>query len=263
MRGNITRRGKSSWRIKFDVERDASGKRRFHTVTMHGGRKKAEEELARLLNDAHRGTLVDQHRDSVGTYLRSWLDGQHDLAPSTVERYRDVLERQTIPYIGDIELQKLKPVHIRDWLVKLRQSGRRQLSAQSVTCAYRVLRAALNDAVRLEVLGRNVADAVPPPKTHESEVEILDADQIATALSVLKGNRIYPIVALAIATGMRRGELLALRWQDVDLERGVISVERSLDEAFRIRNRNLNTVGGPYRYRCLLWNCYVSTVRHS
>jgi integrase len=103
---------------------------------------------------------------------------------------------------------------------------------------------------------------VPPPKTHESEVEILDADQIATALSVLKGNRIYPIVALAIATGMRRGELLALRWQDVDLERGVISVERSLDEAFRIRNRNLNTVGGPYRYRCLLWNCY-STVRHS
>jgi integrase len=104
-----------------------------------------------------------------------------------------------------------------------------------VTCAYRVLRAALNDAVRLEVLGRNVADAVPPPKTHESEVEILDADQIATALSVLKGNRIYPIVALAIATGMRRGELLALRWQDVDLEHGVISVERSLDEAFRIR----------------------------
>jgi integrase len=130
MRGNITRRGKVSWRLKFDIEPDATGKRRFHTVTIRGTRKKAEEELARLLNDAHRGTLVDQNRDSVATYLRSWLNGQHDLAPSSIERYRDIIERQTIPFLGDIELQKLKPVHVRDWLVKLRKAGRRQLSAQ-------------------------------------------------------------------------------------------------------------------------------------
>ena len=205
MRGNITRRGKASWRIKFDLEPDATGERRLFTATIRGTRKDAEIELARLLNQAHQGTLIDQSRDSLASYLRSWLNGQDDLAPTSIERYRDIIERQTIPFIGNIELQKLKPVHVRDWMVNLRKAGRRPLSSQSVACAYRVLRAALHTAVQLELVARNVADAVPPPRIEGREVEILDAKQIATVLTALKGNRIYPVVALAIATGMRRG----------------------------------------------------------
>lgn len=201
MRGNITRRGKESWRLKFDAQPDATGKRRFYTVTVRGTRKDAERELARLLDQAHGGRLVDQSRDTVATYLRAWLEGQHDLAPTTMERYRDIIERQTIPFIGGIELQKLKPVHVRDWLAKLRNAGcrgDRQLSAQSVACAYRVLRAALRAGVQLEVISRNVAEAVPPPKLDDNEVEILDAKQIATVLTALKADRIYPIVALPL-----------------------------------------------------------------
>ena len=128
---------------------------------------------------------------------------------------------------------KLKPVHVRDWLVKLRNAGcrgDRQLSAQSVACAYRVLRAALRTAVQLEAVARNVAEAVPPPKIEESEVEILDAEQIGFVLAALKNTRLHPIVALALATGMRRGELLALQWQDIDLKRGQLNCERSLEE---------------------------------
>jgi len=94
----------------------------------------------------------------------------------------------------------------------------------------RVLRAALQEALKLELLARNVCDPVSPPKREGSEVEILDADQIATVFTAIKGDRLYPIAALAIATGMRRGELLALQWRDVDLERGTLSVERSLEQ---------------------------------
>jgi integrase len=232
MRGNITRRGKASWRLKFDTGK-VNGKRQVRVVTVRGKRQDAERELTRLLNEADKGTLVDPSKITVGEYLRSWLDGRHALAGITVERYRDIIERQTIPVIGKIELQKLKPVHVRDWLSGMLKSGGsygRALSARTVTHAHRVLRAALQSAVGLELLARNVADVAKPPKIEEGEVEILNADQIAAVLDALKGNSIYPIVALAIATGMRRGELLALRWKNVNLDASEVKVERSLEQ---------------------------------
>jgi hypothetical protein len=133
MRGTISRRGKHSWRLKFDLDREPSGERRIRYATVKGSRADAQKELTRLLSEKDRGTLVDQSRDSVATYLRSWLSGQHDLAPTSIERYRDIIERQTIPFIGDVELQKLKPVHVRDWMVKLRKAGRnnRQLTRKA------------------------------------------------------------------------------------------------------------------------------------
>ena len=80
------------------------------------------------------------------------------------------------------------------------------------------------------MIARNVADAVTPPKIEAAEVEILDADQIAAALDALSGSRLYPIAVLALASGARRGELLALRWQNVDLERAIIKIEHSLEQ---------------------------------
>ena len=168
---------------------------------MKGTKKDAEAELARLLNDAHKGTLIDPSKVTVADYLRSWLDGQTDLSPVSVERYKDIVERQTIPIIGEIELQKLKPIHIRDWLSgMLKRGGCRgdgTLSARSVNHALRVIRTALAAAVKLELLSRNVAAIVDAPK-------------------------------VALASGCRRGELLALRWSDID--RAVLKVERSLEQ---------------------------------
>jgi hypothetical protein len=133
--------------------------------------------LARHLNDAHRGTLVDQDKQTVADYLRGWLDSQRQsLAPCSAERYTDIIERQTIPIIGGIELQKLKPIHVRDWLSGMLNSGARgtgKLSARSVEHAYRVIRSALAAAVKLELVSRNVADAATPPKVETEEVEIL------------------------------------------------------------------------------------------
>jgi integrase len=234
MRGNITRRGKSSWRLKFDIDKDpVTGERRSRTVTVRGKRQDAEAELARLLNEVHKGTLVDASKVTIEAYLWGWLDGKHGLSPVSVERYRDIIARDIVPRLGTIELQKLKPAHVHDWLSGMVKSGSRKggpLSARTVRHSYRVLRAALQDAVKLDLLARNVVDAVSPPRLEAGEVEILAANQIAAVLATLVGHRLHPIVSLAVATGMRRGELLALRWSEVDLSTASLRVERSLEE---------------------------------
>lgn len=138
MRGNITRRGKSSWRLKFDIGTDpATGKRQSRFVTVRGKRQDAQRELARLLNSAHDGTLVEPSKVTIAEYLRVWLDGPHGLSPKTVERYQQLAQRQIIPHVGGFQLQKIKPAHIQDWHVTLLKAG--SISARTVGHAHRVL----------------------------------------------------------------------------------------------------------------------------
>ena len=234
MRGNITRRGKSSWRLKFDDGTDpVSGERRTRYVTVRGKRQDAERELARLLNDAHNGTLIEPSKITVAECIRSWLNGAHGLSLKTVERYRQLAEQQIIPHLGRVQLQKLRPPQVQEWHgTIIREGGKngRPLSARTVGHAHRVLHRALQRAVENETLPRNVASLIRPPKVEAQEVEILGADEIGMVLAKLEGHALHPIATLALATGMRRGELLALRWGDVDLSGATMRVERALEE---------------------------------
>jgi integrase len=233
-RGNITRRGKNSWRIKFDVGADASGKRITRYITVKGKRQDAQRELTRLLGALDAGTLPEPSKTTIAEHLREWLEGPtHGLAPKTVERYRQLAAQQIVPHLGGIMLQKLRPATVEKWHETLLTSGGKDgkaLSARTVGHAHRVLHNALQRAVNNETLARNVASAIRPPKVEEEEVEILDAEQVALVLCKLEGHPLYTISALALATGMRRGELLALRLCDVDIDAGSVRVERSLEE---------------------------------
>jgi integrase len=224
MRGNITRRGKSSFLIRFDAER-INGKRRQRCVTVRGSYKDAQRELARLLAAADVGTLPS--RDTVGGYIRSWLDSTLKQSPKTLERYRELAERQIIPHLGEVKMQKLTPEHLETWHATLIRSG---LSARTVGHAHRVLSTALARAVENGTLARNVATIRKPPTVEEQEIEILSPDTIKAILGGLAAHPLYPIASLALATGMRRGELLALQWSDIDFERGIVRVERSVEE---------------------------------
>jgi integrase len=232
MRGCITKRGRHSWRIKIDAEPDATGKRRFHTVTVRGTRKDAETELAKLITDASKGTLVAPTKLTVGEHLHKWLDGKSGLTPLSRQGYTVIIDRQIAPVLGAFELQKLKPADVKMWLTAMR-TGRRggQLAPRTIIHAYRVLRAAIQEALRHDLVSRNVVDCVEPPRPEKREVAILKADEIPAVLEALKGNRrIYPIVALALATGARRSELLALKWANVDLKGGTLRIERSIEQ---------------------------------
>jgi Phage integrase, N-terminal SAM-like domain len=114
VKGNITRRGERSWRLKYDLGRDATGKRLTRLVTVHGTKKQAEAELTRQLAALDAGTLVEPSKSTVESYLRSWIDTAETLAvsPKTAERYRQLIEQQIIPRLGAHPLQRLRASHV-------------------------------------------------------------------------------------------------------------------------------------------------------
>ena len=233
MKGNLSQRGKS-WRLKYDAEPDGSGRRQTRYATFRVATRKEAEALAvKHLAAVADGLDVDPSRRTVAAHLSKWLDGPHGLAGKTLERYRDLVEHQVIPHLGAMPLQKLRPAHIADWHAKLLKSGGqggRPLSARTVGHAHRVLHRGLEIAVALELIARNVVSAIAPPKVEDVEVEALKANEIAPVLAALVGHWLEPLAIVALSTGQRRGELLALTWGSVDLVRGAMTISRSLEQ---------------------------------
>jgi integrase len=233
MKGHIRRRGARSWELKFDVGVDAKGNRKTSYYSFKGTKRDAQVELAKLVAAAAAGTLPDPSKATVGEYLLGWIGGSHGLSGKTSERYRQLINSQIIPHLGAIVLQKLKPAHIADLHKKLIAGGGekgRPLSARTVGHAHRVLHRALAYAAAIELVSRNVASVVKPPKVEEAEVESLKAEEIETVLAALKDHSLESIAVLALSSGARRGEILALTWAHVDLDTGTIKIERSLEQ---------------------------------
>jgi integrase len=227
MSGTIWKRGKNSWHIRFDTA-PIDGKRVRRRVTIRGSYADAKKELTRLVAARDSGILPTPTAATVGAYLQSWLDTATGRTARTVERYRELSRQQICPALADVPLQKLSPEMIRHWHATLIDKG---LSARTTRHAHALLRQVLATAVKDGKLARNVADVHRPPRVEDKEIEILTAEQIAEVLTKLDGHSLYPVVSLAIATGMRRSELLALAWGAVDLDGAFIRVERSVEEA--------------------------------
>ena len=228
--GSIIRRGKRSWRVKFDLPRDPeTQERRIAYATVKGTRADAEKELRRRLTAIDKGVHVDPSALTVGVYLDSWLD---DVAPASVgvkslERYRSLCRLQIAPYLGDIQLQRLRPGDVAGWLQALNRTG---LAPRTIRHAHSLLRTALAHATTIEVLERNVVAAIRAPRVPRAEIEILDAGHVAEVFEKLSGHSIFPIAAMALGTGARRGELAALRWNDLDLDAATVRIERALEQ---------------------------------
>ncbi len=234
MIGNITRRGANSWRLKFDVGRDANGKRITRFVTVKGTKKQAQAELARLVAAHDAGTLVEPSKLTVAEYMRAWIETvSADISPKTAERYRQLIERQIVPHLGTMSLQKLKPIHVETWHATLLKAGGHdggRLSAQTVLHAHRTLSKGLQDAVRTEVIVRNVASVAKKPKVTHDEMPILTADEVAQTLAAMRDTSIYPQIVVLLATGARRGEVAGMQWQDIDFENARLRIERSVEK---------------------------------
>jgi integrase len=242
MAGNITRRGKRSWRIKVELPRDpATGARQAHYETVKGTRDDARKALVQKIDELNKGQHVAASAVTVGEYVKSWLWASVVVSPKhggvlggkTVERYRQLAEGQIIPHIGQIALQKLDTADIQDWHAKLLASGGkggRPLGARTVGHAHRVLQAALTRAVAGKKTFRNIATVVKPPRAEDREVQILTSRQISTVIGGLTDHPVYPIAITALGTGLRRGELLALPWSAVNLDAATLRVERSIEE---------------------------------
>lgn len=236
MRGHVRRRGKQSWELKFDGEPDSlTGKRRIRYHSFKGTRREAEIELARLVAENAAGDGVDPSKETVAEFLQRWDRNWASLniGGKALERYREIIRLYIVPHLGPLRMQKLRPVHLNALYAKLLRSGGKngaELSAASVRYVHRVMHRAFGHAAKWNIISKNpvsLADQPPPPDT---EIKILTRDQMDALLRRIEGRTLRPIVSFLLGTGARRGEALALRWQDVDLEKGKVAIERSLEQ---------------------------------
>ena len=236
MRGSIQKRGKNSWRLVFDLERDHAGRRKQKAVTFRGSKRDAEAELSRTLAEIKNGGFVDAGNITVAEYFERWLAHvATKTSAKTHERYEEVFRLGISPNLGSTKLSGLRPIHIQTFYAEALKSGRAHqaggLSARTVLHYHRILSQGLKQAVKWQLLSRNPADAVEPPRPEQQEMIVLDGDQIAELIDAATGTTLYMPTLLAITTGMRRGEILALRWSDFDLERGMLSVTQTLEKS--------------------------------
>ncbi len=231
----IRRRGPNSWQIRIDLGRDpATGKRLMDYRSFRGNKREAEAEERRLLSQRDNGTYVSIDRMTFAEFLDRWLmDVQTQVRPTTYDRYRDICRVHVSPSLGTVTLAKLKPLHLQNlYAAKLgdsgRADGRGSLSTTSVLHIHRVLHEALNAAVRWQLIGTNPAKAARPPRKRQVEMNVLTETDTRRMLDAASDTPLYYPILIAVTTGLRRGELLALRWRDVDLEDGSLAVCQTL-----------------------------------
>jgi len=237
--GHIRDRSRGSFEIRYSLGTDpATGKRRVVTATVKGNRKAAEKELRRLLRTVDTGEHVDPTRMTVRAWLTQWHDTvRSEVSLKTHERYGEIVNNFLIPALGNLPLVKLAPINIQHayngWAAGGRLDGKQGgLSARTRRHIHRVLKSALSRAVEQQLLARNPAEAFKKrlPKVARRNMKTLTTGESARLLHAIKHTRIYWPVLVALSTGMRRGEVLALRWRNVDLEVGVVRVAESLEQ---------------------------------
>ena len=228
MRGYIKKRAKGSYTIVLSLGKDESGKKRQHWETVKGNKVNAEKRLVELQQQLFQGTYVKPSPSTTGEFLEHWLSiYKPNLSPRSYERYRDIIRRHIIPCIGKVPLTQLKPEHLQKHYASIQDNG---LSACTVRYHHAVIHVALKSALKWGIITHNPSDAVELPKTRTIEMKTWGEQDINTFLDSAKESTYYPLFYTALFTGMRRSELLGLKWGDIDFVMSQIYVSKGLHQ---------------------------------
>jgi len=224
--GSISRRKNGTWRAEYTVY-TAEGRKR---KTLYGKtRREVAEKLAKAIADRNGGIVYDAGKLTVGEYLDRWLsDSVRDtVRQRTYERYESIVRVHIKPTLGRIKLKTLAPAHVRGLYREKLGAG---LSPRTVQYIHVTLHKALKQAVRDELIPRNASDSIKAPRPTKKEIRPLSPDQARAFLDAARGDRFETLYVLAVHCGLREGELLGLKWEDVDLDAGTLAVRRTLSE---------------------------------
>src|SRR5215212_9405117 len=224
--GSISRRKNGTWRAEYVVYTAEGRKRR----TIYGKtRKEVAGKLAKALADRNSGLTFDAGKLTVGEYLDRWLADsvRGTVRQRTYERYEQIARVHIKPALGRIKLKALTPTQVRGLYQEKLDDG---LAPRTVQYIHTTLRKALKEAVQDGLIPRNAADAVKAPRSAKKEINPLAPEQARIFFDVARGDRFEALYVLAIHCGLREGELLGLKWDDLDLEAGTLSVRRTLSE---------------------------------
>jgi integrase len=190
--------------------------------------KEANVALRNMLHEKEQGTLPIGPNQTLKVYLQEWVEQAYKLSAirtGTYYMYSSIIRKHIVPMLGYIQLQKLTPQQIQTFYAKKLDEG---LSAKTVSQFHTVLHNALSQAVKWNLVARNVCDFVTSPSLKRHEMKPLTPEQAQRLLEVARGHRLEALLTLAVTTGMRRGELLALHWDDIDLNEGSVYVRRTI-----------------------------------
>jgi integrase len=243
MKGSIRERSPSHWAIILDIPDPKTGKRRRKWHSFEGTKRQAQIECARLISAVQGGTYLEPSKTTLAQFLDRWLEHMRSqISPKSHARYSELARKNIVPLLGSTILTKLRAEAIDAAYAKALTSGRRDgrggLSPQTVTHMHRILKQALGQAVKWELLIRNPVDVASPPKASRGKMNTYDLDQTAELIEAMRPTRMLVPTLLAVLCGMRRGEIAALRWKNVDLNTGQLAILESAEQ-----------VGSKIRYK--------------
>ena len=221
--GSVTQRKDGRWEAKLTLP---NGKR----ISRYGATKKeAQVKLKEAQKHIENGLDLSAPTVTIEEYLTTWLSAavKPAVKAKTHEGYESIVRVRINPRIGSVKLLKLTPVRIQEMYAHLAE-GDDALSNRSIHHTHRVLSQALEQAVRWQMLARNPCDGVTPPRPEQVEMDVWNAEEAAAFLGATKDHEMHALYVLALSTGMRQGELLGLKWNDIDLDGGKLHIRRSL-----------------------------------
>ncbi len=230
MKGTVRkpRTAGGSWSYRIDTGLDDRGRRRQREVGGFRTKKEAQAALNDALSGSQHGTYVAPSRTTVRQFLDEWHEGaKTELGVTAWTNYGQIIRRNIQPYLGSKRLTDLSPLDVKRWHGKLLEGGRMDggpLSVASVKLAHRILHRALADAVRWNLIATNPATGVRAPRGEPKEMSVWTAAEAKRFLDAMTDDRLVALWTLALHTGLRRGELAGLRWSDVDLKVGTLTV---------------------------------------
>lgn len=218
--GSVYRQKEGLWAASITVD----GKRRvFYGKTQREAKGKREE----FLRAVSLGVSVDAKKQTVEEFLVRWLEDsqKQSVRPRTYERYEEVVRLHIVPMLGKYQLQKLSPEHVQSLYARKLEAG---FSETTVHHIHNVLHKALKTAMKWGLVSRNACELVDAPRKARFEGRALTVEQARRLLAVARGHRMEALFYLELATGMRRGEIMGLKWQDINFEKGLLRVQRIL-----------------------------------
>lgn len=224
--GSIYKRADGRWAAAVTIPQTGGKQTR---KTLYGRtRQEVQQKLTKALRDQQQGIPATNDRITLKAFLARWLETcvkPPMRRPLTYTTYKTIIDLHVVPELGRIPLSKLKPGDVQDLLNKKSAAG---LSNRRVEMIHAVLRTALNQAVSWGELPRNVAALAKPPRTSRRDLKPFTPEEAQAFLIAAKGDRLEALYTVAVAIGLRQGEILGLRWEDVDLENSTLTVRHAL-----------------------------------
>ena len=224
---------KGTWYLRYELPPGQDGKRRQRRETFTGTKRQAEDYLEARRREVATGTIALECLTFKDVAIRWLASREHTVAAKTFHRYQQITEQYIVPELGVLQAEKLRPIHIENCLTSWRKAvalkDSRKLSDRSIRHNFDTLRSICRWATKMGLMAKSPCEAITPPRWDQKEMSVLDADSLMHLIDAAKGSELEIPIIVLVGTGLRRGELFGLRWNDIDFERARLTVRRSIE----------------------------------